>query len=360
MGFRFRKSFKIAPGIRFNLNKKSAGISIGGKGVHYTLNTSGKRTVSAGIPGSGLYYTSSTSGKKSKTHKVSSGSGNRYQAPLSGGNNYTVPPQPGSPIPGGQYPQQPPQKDKTVAAIIWLIIFFPVGLILMWTKTRWPKAAKIIISAFFAVLFLIAIASSIAYEKNPPPMSSSGIISISIDEDLVRLETGALNKNHKTIHADYTADYDAQILDGDFIAKYTAPDIVSADISLAYSDTLQVEIYAKNPGTTKMRIESLDGTIVSNAITIEVIGEPETVTEAEPESEPETEPETEASTEAAITTTAPSDKSDNSGKSTSQTVYTTPTGSKYHFSKSCAGKNAIERSLDEVKDTYEPCKKCAQ
>lgn len=39
-------------------------------------------------------------------------------------------------------------------------------------------------------------------------------------------------------------------------------------------------------------------------------------------------------------------------------VYITPTGSKYHYSMSCAGKNAIEKSLGEVSLTYEPCKKC--
>lgn len=44
----------------------------------------------------------------------------------------------------------------------------------------------------------------------------------------------------------------------------------------------------------------------------------------------------------------------------SEKVYITPTGSKYHYSKECAGKNAIERSLDSVKNSYGPCKKCAQ
>lgn len=44
----------------------------------------------------------------------------------------------------------------------------------------------------------------------------------------------------------------------------------------------------------------------------------------------------------------------------SEKVYITPTGSKYHYSKDCAGKNAMERSLDSVKNSYGPCKKCAQ
>lgn len=33
MGLRFRKSVKIAPGVRLNISKKSVGISAGVKGV---------------------------------------------------------------------------------------------------------------------------------------------------------------------------------------------------------------------------------------------------------------------------------------------------------------------------------------
>ena len=73
MGFRFRKSFKIAPGVKFNLNKNSHSFTFGGKGVHYTINSDGKRTKSFGIPGSGLYYTETKNGKakgnKGKTMK---------------------------------------------------------------------------------------------------------------------------------------------------------------------------------------------------------------------------------------------------------------------------------------------------
>lgn len=39
MGFRFRKSIKIAPGIRFNVGTKSAGVSFGGKGLRYSINS---------------------------------------------------------------------------------------------------------------------------------------------------------------------------------------------------------------------------------------------------------------------------------------------------------------------------------
>lgn len=68
MGFRFRKSFKIAPGVKFNINKKSVGLTLGKRGAHFTINSKGKRTTSVGIPGTGLSYThTSKSRKKAKT-----------------------------------------------------------------------------------------------------------------------------------------------------------------------------------------------------------------------------------------------------------------------------------------------------
>ena len=69
MGFRFRKSFKIAPGVKLNINKKSFGLTIGKRGAHYTINSKGKRTTSIGIPGTGLSYTSTCGGRKKKKVK---------------------------------------------------------------------------------------------------------------------------------------------------------------------------------------------------------------------------------------------------------------------------------------------------
>ena len=56
MSVRFRRSVKIAPGVRVNLSKRSAGVSVGGPGAHYSVNTSGRRTTSVGVPGTGLSY----------------------------------------------------------------------------------------------------------------------------------------------------------------------------------------------------------------------------------------------------------------------------------------------------------------
>ena len=64
MGFRFRKSFKIAPGVKLNIGKKGVGVSVGGKGFRTSVNTSGRRTTTVGIPGTGLSYTTTSSSKK--------------------------------------------------------------------------------------------------------------------------------------------------------------------------------------------------------------------------------------------------------------------------------------------------------
>ena len=56
MSLRFRRSVKILPGVRINFNKNSTGLTFGGRGAHYTINSSGRRTSSIGIPGTGIWW----------------------------------------------------------------------------------------------------------------------------------------------------------------------------------------------------------------------------------------------------------------------------------------------------------------
>ena len=64
MGLRFRKSIKILPGVKLNLGKKSAGVSVGTTGARYSVNSSGRKTSTVGIPGTGLSYSNSSGGGK--------------------------------------------------------------------------------------------------------------------------------------------------------------------------------------------------------------------------------------------------------------------------------------------------------
>lgn len=55
MGFRFRKSVKILPGVRWNIGKSGSSLSFGGKGLTVNVNKKGTRTT-VGIPGTGLSH----------------------------------------------------------------------------------------------------------------------------------------------------------------------------------------------------------------------------------------------------------------------------------------------------------------
>ena len=70
--FRFRRSIKIAPGIRWNLGKRSSSISFGGKGFHYTVGGPRGSRTTVGIPGTGLSYTE-TSGHSSRSPEENTG-----------------------------------------------------------------------------------------------------------------------------------------------------------------------------------------------------------------------------------------------------------------------------------------------
>ena len=69
MGLRFRRSIKIAPGVRWNLGLKGSSFSFGPRGAKLTLGNRGTR-VTTGIPGTGLSYTTT----------LPSGSGQAIQA----------------------------------------------------------------------------------------------------------------------------------------------------------------------------------------------------------------------------------------------------------------------------------------
>jgi tetratricopeptide (TPR) repeat protein len=80
MGFRMRKSIKLAPGVRLNVSKRGLGMSAGVGGVRYSVHSSGRRTVSArtGVPG--VYYQKSVS-RSSRAPRTRARAVQAYSAP---------------------------------------------------------------------------------------------------------------------------------------------------------------------------------------------------------------------------------------------------------------------------------------
>jgi hypothetical protein len=68
MGFKFRKSIRLFPGVKVNLSRSGTSVSVGGKGVTTNYSKRGTRSTFS-IPGTGVSYTTS----HSKTSSPSSG-----------------------------------------------------------------------------------------------------------------------------------------------------------------------------------------------------------------------------------------------------------------------------------------------
>ena len=68
MPFRFRRSIRIAPGLRLNLSRRGLSASVGGREGHVSVGTRGTRAT-ASLPGTGISYTAAglpTAGKRSR------------------------------------------------------------------------------------------------------------------------------------------------------------------------------------------------------------------------------------------------------------------------------------------------------
>lgn len=66
MGFRFRKSVKLMPGVRLNIGKSGVSASLGVKGASVNIGKRGVRST-AGIPGTGISYSENlTSGDNTR------------------------------------------------------------------------------------------------------------------------------------------------------------------------------------------------------------------------------------------------------------------------------------------------------
>ena len=71
MGFRFRKSIKIAPGVRVNLSRRGVSTSIGPRGAKLNVGRQGVRAT-VGLPGTGISYSKTIGTRKRTTRRKNS------------------------------------------------------------------------------------------------------------------------------------------------------------------------------------------------------------------------------------------------------------------------------------------------
>jgi len=65
--FRFRRSFRLFPGVRMNLSKSGVSTSVGRRGLWFTIGPRGTRET-VGIPGTGISYTEQQSAGATNPH----------------------------------------------------------------------------------------------------------------------------------------------------------------------------------------------------------------------------------------------------------------------------------------------------
>jgi hypothetical protein len=70
MGFRIRKSFKLAPGVRMTISNSGVSYSAGVRGARITKTARGNVTGTARLPGSGIFYTTSIGNRSNRSRKA--------------------------------------------------------------------------------------------------------------------------------------------------------------------------------------------------------------------------------------------------------------------------------------------------
>lgn len=338
MGLRFRKSFKIAPGVKLNLNKNSTSVTFGKRGAHYTVNSKGKKTASVGIPGTGISYVQSkggsTSSKKTTKRKGTTMSQNNFKN--SG--------------PGKKWYQ------KTGWIIILLILFFPVGLFLMWKYTDWKKPIKWIITVFILIFALVGLAF---------PSSLEGI-NLSADTDT----TYDINQKVE-ISASTTPD-DYELSKDDFQCSDGKLKVSGKTVVFTASKAGSYKVWAEHDGvkSNKLSIKIEDKEAIAKKedeekAKAEKLAEEKAKQEAEAKAQAEAEAAAQAQAEAEAQAAAQA-QAEADAQATAQAqaandpiVYITDTGGKYHrdgcrFLK----QSKIETHLSEVQGVYGPCGVC--
>lgn len=398
MELRFRKSVKIAPGVKVNLNKKSTSITFCGKGVHRTISSTGKKTTSVGLPGSGAYYTSSSGGTSGAKKKVSSSSGHEY--------NVTPPQAPDA--------SAALEKFSDRALRIYRIIFGIVSALFLFIALIGFVASHIIFGIVFVLVAMIPIGVIKSYSYELSRRSSISYSSAGSDGDPYsdleeqmmsntdfgvygfddgrkkqssskgsngnmpkkpKKKTGCLPLvcalivlfvlvsflvGHKSIEKiNISADTDTEYHVGDSIpieAKITPSDAKLDDFKNELSggtlekDGDKITFTPSKTGSFKLYVGS-DG-VKSNEITVDVVDPTETADVSDDTADYDYDDSSDIDDS--------SDVADDTNDDTSDPiVYITNTGSKYHRANCRTLKDSkIEKHLSEVIGSYQPCGVC--
>lgn len=344
MGLRFRKTFKIAPGVKVNLNKKSTSVTFGGKGAHYTINSKGTKTKSVEIPGTGLYYTETSNRKQN-----------------------SVPPQ--DPTPPAQHSVPPDDKNnkKKKGCLFYLLALLAVCVCLIFLPLLWIPAIGFII--FFAIK------KDVRGTKRRNILVSIAVLIISFiaffNIDTSDTLSGIQADWEKTTY-DVSETTEVEITPTPSDANISSLELSENNVAeLDYSDGKAV-ITFKEAGEASVFFIA-DGDVNSNATTITVTdqaaeqaqkkAEEAAAKKAEEEAkaaEQKAAAEKAAVEQEAAEQTAIEAQEETQQEPQEQMVWIPQSGSKYHSNPSCSGMdNPTQVTKSEAENRgYTPCQRC--
>lgn len=382
MGLRFRKSFKVAPGVKLNLNKKSTSVTFGGKGAHYTVSSTGKKTKSVGIPGTGLYYTETSSGNKDSD----------------------PPPLPPEGNPGlNTSPDNPNNKKKrgclfyflallaicfaiALYSFAWIpaigfLIYFIIKKDLYGTKRR-----NIAISTAVFVTSLIVFALLGSSSTSPESICADwGKDTFDVSETAeVKITTSPSDAEITSLELSSNDIAELNYTDGKAIITFKEPgeaalfftanhDIDSNTVKISVTDKVAEEAKAKAEEEARLKAEQEAQAKAEEEARIKA--EQEAQAKAEEEARIKAEQEAQAAEEARIKAEQEAQAAEQARIAQEQaaaqaaaqqpqeaSVWLSATGSKYHSVPDCGNMNpntARQVSLSEAQSLgYEPCKNC--
>ena len=316
MGFRFRKSFKIAPGVRVNVGKKSIGISAGVKGARVSVNSSGRKTTTVGIPGTGLSYQKTE--KIGGTKKAQTG-GFDDLPETDGVEPANLPPI----VPPPQKPQKPVSKATIVILRILAVALIGMGL----------------------TLTLVTVVGGLA-------ATALGCVLMHKSRWHDAERTGKPYKQAKRCRWQYVV----AALFVFFAIGGKAVDAPTDDTAeqQAIAEQQAAQEQAENEAAEKAAAEKAAKEQAEKEAAEKAAAEQAAKEQAEKDAAEKVAAEQQAAAAAA----AQAAQEQAAAQQQGETVYITPSGKRWHRSARCAGDNAIAVTMDQVGNRT-PCKKCA-
>lgn len=163
MGLRFRKSVKIAPGVRLNISKKSVGISAGVKGYRKSINSSGRVTTSIVVPGTGVSYVKTENLKSKKKKTVSS----RVSSTAAAASSSAPSPAPAKVQKAAAQPKEKPPKTTAVLQERPDASFVVFGVVALAGAVFLFASSHVIFSVVAALFGIFCLYSFIHIKRHP-------------------------------------------------------------------------------------------------------------------------------------------------------------------------------------------------